>query len=156
MKLFPSLWYIDKAEEAARFYCSVLPDSRIDDVWTLAAESPSGPSGSVVLVEFTLMGMAFTAMSAGPLDPFNHAVSFTVECDTQDEIDRVWNALGEGGSYEPCGWLKDRYGLSWQIAPRMLPKAMKDPDRVRAGRVAKAMMTMGKLDIARLQAAYDG
>ena len=156
MKLIPSLWYAAEAEEAARFYCSLLPDSRIDSVVTMPAESPSGPPGSVVVVEFTLLGSPVMAMSAGPLDPFNHAVSFTVECDTQAEIDRLWDALGEGGSYEQCGWLKDRYGLSWQIVPRMLQEAMKDTDPVRGKRVAEAMLKMVKLDIAGLQAAWDG
>jgi predicted 3-demethylubiquinone-9 3-methyltransferase (glyoxalase superfamily) len=155
-KIVPNLWYTDKAEEAAAFYVSLLPNSKIDSVTALPADSPSGPAGSVKVVEFTLMGQPFMAISAGPLDPFNHAVSFMVQCDDQAEIDRLWAALSEGGQTEACGWLKDRYGLSWQIAPTVLGEMMKDPDRSRAKRVAEAMLKMVKLDIAMLQRAYDG
>jgi predicted 3-demethylubiquinone-9 3-methyltransferase (glyoxalase superfamily) len=152
----PCLWYTDKAEEAAAFYASVLPNSKVDSVTALPADSPSGPAGSVKVVEFTLVGQPFMAMSAGPLDDFNHAVSFAVECDDQREIDRLWQALGEGGRIEQCGWLRDRYGLCWQIVPKILGRMMKDPDRARAKRVAEAMLRMVKLDIAGLQKAYDG
>src|SRR6478735_9709313 len=113
--IVPHLWYTGQAEEAAAFYASLLPNSKVDSVTVLPADSPSGPAGSVKVVEFTLMGQPFMAMSAGPLDPFNHAVSFVVQCDDQTEIDRYWNALLEGGKAEQCGWLKDRFGLSWQI-----------------------------------------
>src|SRR4051812_38081502 len=140
-RIIPSLWYSDKAEEAAAFYASILPNSKVDGVWALEANSPSGPPGSVKVVEFTLLGQPFTAMSAGPLDPFNHAVSFTVECDDQAEVDRLWDALSKGGKIEQCGWLKDRYGLFWQIVPKQLFEMMKDPDRTRAARVAQAMLT---------------
>src|SRR5213082_2640587 len=112
-KIFPHLWYAKEAEEAARFYASIFPDSRVDRVTPLPVDSPSGPAGSVKLVEFTLFGQPFMAMSAGPLDPFNHAISFVVNCDDQAELDRYWNALLEGGKAEACGWLKDRYGVSW-------------------------------------------
>jgi predicted 3-demethylubiquinone-9 3-methyltransferase (glyoxalase superfamily) len=152
----PCLWYSDKAEEAAAFYASVLPNSKVDSVTALPADSPSGPAGSVKVVEFTLVGQPFMAMSAGPLDDFNHAVSFAVECEDQREIDRLWQALGEGGTIEQCGWLRDRYGLCWQIVPKILGPMMKDPDRARAARVAQAMLKMVKLDIAGLQKAYDG
>src|SRR5918912_897917 len=108
-KVTPCLWFADKAEEAARFYVSLLPDSRIDGVTPLPADSPSGPAGSVQVVEFTLAGRPFMAMSAGPLDPFNHAVSFMIECEDQAEVDRLWDALSAGGKVEQCGWLKDRY-----------------------------------------------
>jgi predicted 3-demethylubiquinone-9 3-methyltransferase (glyoxalase superfamily) len=155
-KIVPCLWYSDKAEEAAKFYASILPNSRVDSVTALPAESPSGPAGSVKVVEFTLLGQPFMAMSAGPLDDFNHSVSFLVECEDQAEIDRLWDALSAGGKIEQCGWLKDRYGLSWQIAPKILGKMMKDPDRARAKRVAEAMLKMVKLDIAGLQKAYHG
>jgi predicted 3-demethylubiquinone-9 3-methyltransferase (glyoxalase superfamily) len=151
----PCLWYSDKAEEAAAFYASVLPNSTVDSVTALPADSPSGPAGSVKVVEFTLVGQPFMAMSAGPLDPFNHAVSFVVECEDQREIDRLWQALGEGGTIEQCGWLRDRYGLCWQIVPKILGQMMKDPDRARAARVAQAMLKMVKLDIAGLQKAND-
>jgi predicted 3-demethylubiquinone-9 3-methyltransferase (glyoxalase superfamily) len=155
-KIVPCLWYSDKAEEAAKFYASILPNSRVDSVTALPAESPSGPAGSVKVVEFTLLGQPFMAMSAGPLDDFNHSVSFLVECEDQAEIDRLWDALSAGGKIEQCGWLKDRYGLSWQIAPKILGEMMKDPDRARAKRVAEAMLKMVKLDIAGLQKAYHG
>jgi len=156
-KITPFLWYSNQAEEAAAFYASIFPDSRVNRVVALRSESPSGPAGSVKIVEFTLFGQNFTAMSAGPLDPFNHAVSFVVNCDTQGEIDRYWNALlANGGSAEQCGWLKDRFGLSWQIVPTVLAAMMGDADRGRAQRAADAMLKMVKLDIASLKAAYDG
>ena len=154
--IIPHLWYAEKAEEAAAFYVSLLPDSRIDSVTPLPADTPSGPAGSVKVVELTLAGRPFMAITAGPLDPFNHAVSFVIACDTQEEIDRLWDALLEGGAGEQCGWLKDRYGLSWQIVPAVLGKMMKDGDRARAARVAEAMLGMVKLDIAGLEKAYRG
>jgi predicted 3-demethylubiquinone-9 3-methyltransferase (glyoxalase superfamily) len=155
-KITPFLWYSTQAEEAARFYASVFPDSSVDGVTTLQSESPSGPAGSVKVVDFTLSGQSFVAMSAGPLDPFNHAVSFVVNCDDQAEIDRYWNALLEGGAPEQCGWLKDRFGLSWQIVPTALGQMMSDPDKAKAKRVSDAMLKMVKLDLPALQAAYEG
>ncbi|MGH8645550.1 MAG: VOC family protein [Gammaproteobacteria bacterium] len=155
-KIAPHLWFIEKAEEAARFYCSIFPNSRIDRVMASPAETPSGPPGSVIMVDFTLNGQRFMAISAGPLDPFNHAISFVVNCDTQAEVDRYWHALLDGGSAEQCGWLKDRYGLSWQIVPTALQDMIADPDRQKARRVMEAMLKMVKLDIAGLQRAYDG
>ena len=156
-KITPFLWYAREAEEAAAFYASVFPDSRVTRVTALPTESPSGPPGSVKVVDFTLFGQPFTAMSAGPLDPFNHAVSFVVSCDDQAELDRYWNALlANGGTAEQCGWLKDRYGLSWQIVPKVLGELMGDPDRAKAKRAADAMMKMVKFDIAALQAAHGG
>jgi predicted 3-demethylubiquinone-9 3-methyltransferase (glyoxalase superfamily) len=155
-RIVPHLWYTDKAEEAAAFYCSVLPNSKVDSVTALPADSPSGPAGSVKVVEFTLLGQPFVAFSAGPLDAFNHSISFMVVCDDQPEIDRLWAALSQGGTVEQCGWLKDRYGLSWQIAPRVLGEMMKHPDRARAKRVAEAMLKMVKLDIEGLNKAFEG
>mgnify|MGYP003763535315 FL=1 len=156
-KITPFLWYSSQAEEAARFYASVFPDSRVVRVTAMPSESPSGPPGSVKVVEFVLFGQPFLAMSAGPLDPFNHAVSFVVSCDDQAEIDRYWNALlADGGSAEQCGWLRDRYGLAWQIVPATMGEIMSDPDRARAKRAADAMMKMVKLDIAALEAARCG
>jgi predicted 3-demethylubiquinone-9 3-methyltransferase (glyoxalase superfamily) len=149
------LWFADHAEEAARFYASILPDSRVEAVTTMPADSPAGPAGSVKIVEFTLCGRPHVALQAGPLDPFNHSISLMVECDTQAEIDRIWAALSEGGAVEQCGWLKDRYGVSWQVVPRILGEMMKDPDRARARRVAEAMLRMVKLDIAALRKAHD-
>jgi predicted 3-demethylubiquinone-9 3-methyltransferase (glyoxalase superfamily) len=155
-KITPFLWYAKEAEEAAAFYASVFPDSRVGRVTTLANESPSGPPGSVKVVEFVLFGQPFIAMSAGPLDPFNHAVSFVVSCDNQAELDRCWNALLDGGTAEQCGWLRDRFGLSWQIVPRVLGEMMASPDRAKAKRASDAMMKMVKFDIAALQAAFAG
>jgi predicted 3-demethylubiquinone-9 3-methyltransferase (glyoxalase superfamily) len=155
-KITPHLWYSSEAEEAATFYASIFPDSRVDKVTALPSESPSGPAGSVKIVEFTLFGQPFQAISAGPLDPFNHAVSFVVNCGDQAEVDRYWNALLEGGKAEQCGWLKDRYGLSWQIVPTVLGELMTHPDRAKAERVGDAMLKMVKLDIAKLEAAGEG
>lgn len=154
--LVPFLWYSSEAEEAARFYAALLPDSHIDHVTATPAESPSGPAGSVNVVEFTLCGQPMMAMSAGPLDVFNHSISFMVLCDTQEEIDRYWTALSEGGEVEDCGWVRDRYGVSWQIAPRKMQPWMRDPDQAKARRVSEAMLTMQKLDLAVLEAAAAG
>jgi predicted 3-demethylubiquinone-9 3-methyltransferase (glyoxalase superfamily) len=153
-KITPFLWYSNQAEEAAKFYASIFPNSRVNRVTSLPSESPSGPPGSVKVVDFELFGQSFTAMSAGPLDPFNHAVSFVVNCENQAEIDRYWNALLEGGSAEECGWLKDRYGLSWQIVPTVLITMMNDADRAKAKRASDAMLKMVKIDIAKLEAAF--
>jgi predicted 3-demethylubiquinone-9 3-methyltransferase (glyoxalase superfamily) len=155
-KIYPFLWYAKEAEEAARFYASIFPDSRVDDVTTMHSESPSGPPGSVKVVDFTLLGQRFQAMTAGPLDPFNHAISIVVLCETQAELDRYWNALLQGGQTEACGWLRDRYGVSWQIVPAILDDMMKDKDKERSKRVTDAMLKMVKLDIAQLEAAYHG
>jgi len=156
-KITPFLWYAKEAEEAAAFYASVFPDSRVVRVATMQSETPSGPPGSVKVVDFELFGQPFTAMSAGPLDPFNHAVSFSVNCDTQAELDRYWNALLEnGGKAEECGWVRDRYGLAWQIVPTVLAEMMASPDHAKAKRASDAMLKMVKLDIATLQAAFDG
>jgi predicted 3-demethylubiquinone-9 3-methyltransferase (glyoxalase superfamily) len=155
-RITPFLWYSREAEEAAAFYACVLPDSRIVSVTTLPTDTPSGPTGTVKVVNFELLGQPFVAISAGPLDPFNHAVSFVVECDTQAEIDRCWDGLLQGGAAQQCGWLRDRFGLYWQVVPSCLPAMMSDPDRGRAKRAADAMMTMVKFDIAALQAAFAG
>ncbi len=155
-RLVPCLWYSEKAEEAAAFYASLLPNSSVDSVTGLPADSPSGPAGSVKVVAFTLLGQPFLAFSARRLDDFNHSISFMIECDDQVEIDRLWAALSDGGQIEQCGWLKDRYGLSWQIVPSALGTMMQDKDRARAKRVAEAMLQMTKLDIAELKKAYEG
>jgi predicted 3-demethylubiquinone-9 3-methyltransferase (glyoxalase superfamily) len=149
------LWFADHAREAVEFYTSVVPNSSLDDVAVMQNDSPSGPPGSVEVIPFTLAGQAFTAMKAGPLDPFNHAFSIMVECADQAELDRIWNALLEGGKTEQCGWLTDRYGLSWQIVPKRLGELMADPDHAKARRVGEAMMKMVKLDIAELERAAD-
>jgi predicted 3-demethylubiquinone-9 3-methyltransferase (glyoxalase superfamily) len=155
-KITPFLWYAKEAEQAATFYTSIFPDSRVTRITALPTESPSGPAGSVKIVEFELFGRAFTAMSAGPLDPFNHAVSFMVNCEDQAELDRYWYALLDGGTPQQCGWLRDRFGLYWQIVPTVLSQMMSDPSVVKSKRAADAMMKMVKLDIAVLQAAFDG
>jgi predicted 3-demethylubiquinone-9 3-methyltransferase (glyoxalase superfamily) len=155
-KIVPFLWYTKEAEEAAAFYASIFPDSRVDRVTAMPVDSPSGPAGSVKVVEFTLFGQSFQAMSAGPLDPFNHAISLMVMCEDQAELDRYWNALLEGGQTEACGWLRDKYGVAWQIVPAGYEDVMADPDRDKARRVAAAMMKMVKLDIAALEAAARG
>lgn len=156
-RLIPSLWYAERAEEAARFYAGIIPESRIDRVWTMQAPSPSGPPGSVRLVEFTLAGSPVTAMeAANPPGRFDESVSLTVEVETQDELDRIWDALLDGGEAQACGWLIDRYGLRWQIVPRQLMAMMADPDPAAAARTAQAMMSMVKFDIAALEAAHAG
>lgn len=156
-EIVPFLWYTSHAEEAARFYCALIPNSRIETVASLPSESPSGAAETVKVVHFVLAGRPFQAMSAGPLDPFNHAVSFMIECDTQAEIDRLWDGLlAGGGEPQQCGWLRDRYGLHWQIVPKALSAMMQDPDRARARRATDAMLTMVKLDLAALQRAYAG
>lgn len=155
-KIVPHLWYSTQAVEAANFYVSLLPDSRVDSVTTLPSESPSGPPGTVDIVDFTLAGQQFQAISAGTLDPFNHSISFVINCDTQAEIDKLWDALGKGGKIEQCGWLKDRFGVSWQIVPSVLTEMMRNPDRARVKRVTDVMLKMVKLDIAELTRAYEG
>jgi predicted 3-demethylubiquinone-9 3-methyltransferase (glyoxalase superfamily) len=155
-KIVPHLWFADKAVEAAKFYVSLFPDSRVDSVTPIPADTPSGPAGSVQVVEFTLAGQKFMAINAGPLDPFNHAISFMVNCSDQAEVDRLWDALSAGGTIEQCGWLKDRYGLSWQIVPTALGELMRGADRDRARRVMEAMLKMKKLDIAGLKRAAAG
>jgi predicted 3-demethylubiquinone-9 3-methyltransferase (glyoxalase superfamily) len=154
-KIFTHLWYAKDAEEAARFYASILPDSRVDRVTSLMSESPSGPPGSVKVVDFTLFGQRFQAMSAGPHHDFNDAISIVVQCDDQAELDRYWNALlAGGGKPQACGWLIDKFGVRWQIVPAKLDELMQDKDPVRAKRVTDALLKMVKLDIAALEKAY--
>jgi predicted 3-demethylubiquinone-9 3-methyltransferase (glyoxalase superfamily) len=154
-KIFTHLWYAREAEEAARFYASVFPDSRIDRVTPLSSDTPSGPAGSVRVVDFTLFGQRFQAISAGPHHEFNDAVSIVVLCDDQAELDRYWNALLEGGGKaQACGWLIDRFGLRWQIVPAVLDEMMSDKDPARSKRVTDALLKMVKLDIAALEKAY--
>ena len=154
-KIFPFFWFAKEAEEAAKFYVSVFPNSRVDRVVTMQSESPSGPPGSVKVVDFTLFGQKFQAMKAGPHHDFNDAISMVVECDDQAELDRYWSALlSNGGEPQACGWLIDRFGLRWQIVPAALVTMMADPDPVRSKRVSDAMLQMIKLDIAELEKAY--
>lgn len=152
-----NLWFEKEAREAVEFYVSLVPGSAIIRTTTLPAETPSGPPGSVKVIEFMLGKQAFMAVEAGPLDPFNHAFSIMIQCDTQEEIDRLWAAIGEnGGQAEQCGWIRDRWGLCWQIAPRVLGDMIAHSDRDRARRVTEAMLGMIKLDIAELERAFNG
>jgi predicted 3-demethylubiquinone-9 3-methyltransferase (glyoxalase superfamily) len=154
-KIFTHLWYASEAEEAARFYTSIFPDSHVDRVTPIPVETPSGPPGSVKVVDFTLCGRRFQAISAGPHHEFNDAVSMVVLCDDQAELDRYWSALLEGGGRpQACGWLVDRFGLRWQIVPAAMDAMMRDKDPTRSKRVMEAMLGMVKLDIAGLEKAY--
>jgi predicted 3-demethylubiquinone-9 3-methyltransferase (glyoxalase superfamily) len=156
-KIKPHLWYSKEAEEAARFYATIFPDSHVDRVTPLPADSPSGPAGSVSVVEFTLCGQGFLAITAGPHHDFNDSISLHVSCESQEEIDRYWQALLEnGGKPQACGWIIDKYGLRWQIASAVLGEMMTDPDKSKARRAAEAMLKQVKLDIATLKRAYDG
>ena len=156
MKVTQHLWFEKDMEAAIVFYTGLIPGSAIHWISPLPADTPSGPAGSVRLAGFTLGDQRYQAIEAGPLDPFNHAFSISVECDSQAEIDRLWDALGEGGAIEQCGWLRDRWGLSWQIVPRQLGELMGDPDQAKVKRVTEAMLQMVKLDIAGLEAAAKG
>ena len=156
-RIFPFLWYAREAEEAARLYASIFPDSRVNRVSALQSESPSGPPGSVKVVDFTLFGQPFRAMSAGPHHEFNDAISLMILCDDQAELDRYWSALLEGGGKpQACGWLVDRFGLRWQIVPAVFEEMMRDKDPARSKRVTDAMMKMIKFDIATLEKAHRG
>ena len=156
MKVFQNLWFEKDMAAAITAYTSLIPGSSIDWMSSVPADNPSGPAGSVRIAAFTIGDQRYRGIEAAPMDRFNHSFSIVVECDDQAEIDRLWAALREGGSVEQCGWLKDRWGLSWQITPRRLGELMGDPVRARAGRVAEAMLKMVKLDIAGLEAAANG
>lgn len=156
MKVKQHLWFEKDMEAAVRFYTSLIAGSAVEWISPLPADSPSGPAGSVRIAAFTLGDQRYMAIEAGPLDPFNHSFSVIVECDTQADIDRLWDALREGGSVEQCGWLKDRWGLSWQITPKRLGELMGDPDQAKVKRVADAMLKMVKFDIAGLETAARG
>jgi predicted 3-demethylubiquinone-9 3-methyltransferase (glyoxalase superfamily) len=156
-KVLPVLWFEDRAEEAANFYVGLLPDSHVDNVFRSPVETPSGPEGMVLTVDFTLAGQPIQILAGGPDFKLNEAFSLMVECEDQAEVDRLWDApTADGGEPGPCGWLKDRYGVSWQITPKRLNELVADPDRGRAQRAMQAMLQMGKLDIAELERAADG
>jgi predicted 3-demethylubiquinone-9 3-methyltransferase (glyoxalase superfamily) len=156
-KLYPCLWFDRQGEEAANFYVSLLPDSSIDKVWRTPADTPSGPEGTVLTVDFTLAGQHLQALNGGPDFKFNEAVSMVIECADQAEVDRLWDALiADGGEPGPCGWLKDRFGLSWQISPVRLNELVNDPDRDGARRAMEAMLKMGKIEVAELERAFRG
>jgi len=154
-KITTFLWYDNNAEEAANFYVSLFKNSKINGV-TRYGDAGPGPAGTVMVVNFVLEGQEFIALNGGPLFKFTEAVSLYVNCETQAEVDELWEKLSAGGSKSRCGWLKDKYGLSWQIIPTVLTKAVGDPDRKKSARVMQAMLTMEKLDIQGLQRAYDG
>jgi predicted 3-demethylubiquinone-9 3-methyltransferase (glyoxalase superfamily) len=154
-KIITFLTYVDRAEEAANFYVSVFDNSRIREV-TRYGETGPGPKGSVMTVVFELDGREYIALNGGPHFTFSDGVSLFVQCETQEEVDRYWERLSEGGRKIQCGWLKDKFGLSWQVVPRILSQYMSDADRVRAQRVMAAMMEMKKIDIAGLKRAYEG
>ncbi|TSJ63810.1 VOC family protein [Starkeya sp. 3C] len=148
------LWFDGKAEEAAHFYVSLLPNSRIESVNASPVDTPGNKAGEIITVEFTLNGVAYLGLNGGSHYQFTPAVSLIVPCDTQEEIDRLWSALSDGGTPVQCGWITDRYGLSWQITPRVLLAMIKDPDTAKAKRAMEAMFDMVKLDIAALETAY--
>ncbi len=153
-KITPYLWFDDQAEEAARFYVSIFKDSKIVNIAYYAEGSPR-PKGSVLTVVFQLEGQQFVALNGGPQFPFTEAISLFVNCETQAEVDELWQKLLDGGQPQMCGWLKDRYGVSWQIVPGALGAMLADPDPARAQRVTEAMLKMVKLDLAALEEAYD-
>jgi len=157
----PCLWFDDQAEDAARFYTSIFPDARIGRVQRYGSEGREihgRPPGSVLTVEFEINGQTFTALNGGPVFRFNEAVSFQVLCDTQAEVDYYWTKLGEGGdeSARQCGWLKDKFGLSWQVVPRRLMELVGNPDSENSERAMKALLQMKKIDLAELERAYAG
>ena len=156
MKVTQHLWFEKDMEAAIGFYTSLIPGSSVHWISGLPADTPNGPAGSVRIASFTLGDQRYMAIEAGPLDPFNHSFSIMVECETQGDLDRLWDALKDGGAVEQCGWLRDRWGLSWQIAPTRLGELMSDPDQDKVKRVTEAMLKMVKLDIAPLEAAAAG
>jgi predicted 3-demethylubiquinone-9 3-methyltransferase (glyoxalase superfamily) len=156
-KISPCLWFDGEAEEAAKFYVSLLPDSRIDRIQKNLVDGPAGKAGGVLVVQFTLAGQEYMALNGGRRFEYTHAVSFKVDCVDQTEVDRLWDGLSaDGGQVERCGWLRDRFGLYWQIVPSVLPELLGGPDRAGAERAMAAMLQMTKLDIAALQRAYEG
>jgi predicted 3-demethylubiquinone-9 3-methyltransferase (glyoxalase superfamily) len=156
-KITPNLWFDGNAEEAAEFWTRIFPNSRIDRVYRSPADYPSGRKGDVITVDFTLDGQPFTGINGGPDFTFDEAVSFLIDCKDQAEVDRYWEALTAGGGEPgPCGWLKDRYGVSWQVVPHRLDELLNSDDRDGAQRAMEAMLQMGKLEVAELEAAYEG
>src|SRR5213080_2067061 len=154
-KITPFLWYDNQAEEAAKFYTSIFKNSRILSTTKYPEGSP-GPEGSVMTIQFQLEGQDFIALNGGPIFKFTEAISFSVDCQTQEEVDELWEKLSAGGSKGRCAWLKDKYGLSWQIVPRALVQLLQDEDPVKSKRVMAAMLQMDKIDIAKLKQAYEG
>ncbi|WP_369217250.1 VOC family protein [Streptomyces flavofungini] len=154
-EITPNLWFDTQSEEAARFYVSVFPNSSVKNISYYGENAPR-PAGTVLTVDFVLDGKRFTAINGGPDFTFDEAVSFMIDCADQKEVDHYWSTLSEGGEEGPCGWLKDKYGLSWQVVPKALPVLLNDPNPARAQRAMQAMLGMKKLDVAGLYAAADG
>ena len=156
--IIPFLWFDHgQAEEAAKFYTSVFPDSRIDRITRSPGDNPSAMEGEVMTVDFTLLGRQYIGLNGGPDFTFTEAISLSIDCDDQAEVDRYWAALSaDGGETSVCGWLRDRFGLSWQVIPRRLPEMLASPDREAAGRALEAMLKMTKIDVADLERAYEG
>lgn len=156
-KVYPCLWFDGNAEEAAELYTSLVPDSQIDQIWRTPVETPSGPAGTVLTVDFTVGGQKLQGLNGGGEFTFNQAVSLVIECEDQAEVDRIWETLTSNGGVEvQCGWLTDRFGLPWQIVPKRLNELLNDADPDRARRAMEAMMGMVKLDVAALELAADG
>lgn len=158
-RITPCLWFDTEAEEAAKFYCSVFKDSKLSKIsrYTEAGREVHGkPAGSVMVVEFEIEGQTFTALNGGPNFKFNEAISLQVRCETQADVDYFWSKLTQGGEEGPCGWLKDKYGVSWQVVPASIPNMMTDPDSRKSERVMNAFLKMKKLDIDEIERAYEG
>ncbi|HEX3385680.1 MAG TPA: VOC family protein [Mucilaginibacter sp.] len=153
-KITPFLWFDSQAEEAMNFYVSIFKDSKVNKV-TRYGEAGPGTPGTVMSAEFTLNGTDFFALNGGPVFKFSPATSFFIHCETQEEVDHYWNKLGEGGKPNQCGWLDDKFGVTWQVVPNALGRYLNDPDKKKAKNVMQAMMKMTKLDIAKLQEAYE-
>lgn len=155
-KVSTFLWFDGQAQEAAEFYTGLFPDSRITGLTHTPMDYPGGAGGDVITVAFTLGGRDFIAMNGGPGHPFTDAISLSIDCESQAEIDRYWDAFSTGGAPIQCGWIKDRFGLSWQVSPRILHRYLGDPDRAKARRVMEAMIGMVKIDVAAMEAAAKG
>lgn len=154
-KITPFLWFDNQAEEAVNFYASVFKNAKVGKITRYGKAGP-GPEGSVLTASFELEGLEFTALNGGPHFKFTEAISFQVSCETQEEVDYFWDKLSEGGEIQQCAWLKDKFGVSWQVVPTALPRLLGDPDAEKANRVMQAMLQMKKIEIAKLQEAYDG
>jgi predicted 3-demethylubiquinone-9 3-methyltransferase (glyoxalase superfamily) len=153
----PCLWFDNNAEEAVNFYIAIFKNSQVDHLGRFTQEGQTGPDVPVMYIDFTLNGQPFQAINGGPLFQFTEAISFAIECADQAEVDYYWDALtADGGEPGPCGWLKDKYGVSWQVTPRLLRELLSSEEKERASQTLRAMLQMGKLDVAALQAAYDG
>jgi predicted 3-demethylubiquinone-9 3-methyltransferase (glyoxalase superfamily) len=156
-KISPCLWFDGNGEDAARFYTSIFPDSRIDSIQRSSTDYPGGKVGDAILVEFTLAGQSYQALNGGPHDKFNDAISLSVSCKGQTEVDKLWDGLISGGGKPvQCGWLKDKFGVSWQIVPEEMEAMLREKDAIKTKRVMEAMMTMVKLDVAKLKRAFAG